>query len=360
MIYSLEQLLELYVNVTFKDGDSPFVQPDYSRISKDIVILPVRRIKLSDIHVNDDHHNDARTHGIDRAHISDLVESFRNGIDISLPLGAVVKNDGTDGKPWKLLYGYHRFLALMELGILEYFFDVIVANPVELALIQLVENESVIPKLPTKEEDIVNTFCRLLEDHVISNNEDSIRMKLLITFPLRKKVSLDRIAEAIFTRQKTPLKFASYTEAKVKLWLEQNVDPETWPSIGGTFDTNRKRFGFVTLQGSLYRTFYRALVKFSETGKKSYMTCHVKSLAGGSTLEEQRMKVVNEYTTVRSHYTKALGKDLNFLELYGFLPQGVDVEPWYKVVPVNQKKINAEVQSKVLTGLPDVLADENA
>ena len=65
MIYSLEQLLELYVKVTFKDGDSPFVQPDYSRISKDIVILPVRRIKLSDIHVKDDHHNDARTHGID-------------------------------------------------------------------------------------------------------------------------------------------------------------------------------------------------------------------------------------------------------------------------------------------------------
>ena len=359
MVIPYKELLKHYTQEVLSKGDCPFTHiPDFNNVSKDIEIFPVQRLSLEDIYVDDDGSNQSRTHGTESDHIGDLVESHSAGIDVTLPLAAVVKVDnGFGGTPYRLAWGYHRYFTYMRLGIEEYFFYIIKANPVELALIQLVENETVIPKLPNKEEDIINTFVRLVKSEVIANDEDAIRDRLLKTFPLRKKLSRDRIAESIFARVQTKLKFASYTSPKVKKWLQQSVDSKLRPAIDGNYDDRNDMYGFVTSQGDLYRTFYRALVKFSETGKRSYVTSHVKGLASGHTIDQQRMQVVDEYTTVRSHYAKALGKDLNFLTLNGFLPQSVYAEPWYKVVTVNQDMIEAEVKSKIVTGLPDILAE---
>jgi hypothetical protein len=268
----------------------------------------------------------------------------------------VVRNDGTDGKPHKLGYGVHRVLGLMELGVDAYFFDVIECSPVDLQFIRLCENENDTPKLNNSEEDIIWNFGKMLEKNVISNTEEAIIKKLKTLFPRRAKLSRDRIAEAIFTRQKTPLKFASYNEAKVRRWLDNHVHYNI--AIGGELDTDRDQYGFVTMQGSLYRTFYRAITKFAETGKTSYMNCHIKGLSGGSTLKEQRQKVLNEYIDVRVRYAQVFGVDKKFLMFNGFLPQAVGVDKWYDVVPVPQDKIDADVAHKIKNGLQNVF--ENA
>ena len=137
MVIPYKELLKHYTQEVLSKGDCPFTHiPDFNNVSKDIEIFPVQRLSLEDIYVDDDGSNQSRTHGTESDHIGDLVESHSAGIDVTLPLAAVVKVDnGFGGTPYRLAWGYHRYFTYMRLGIEEYFFYIIKANPVELALI---------------------------------------------------------------------------------------------------------------------------------------------------------------------------------------------------------------------------------
>ena len=138
-----------------------FPKPDYGHLIDNKNIKDARWIDFDDIFIDDELGNAARLNGQSPGHVQDLKESFSNGVLTNMPVGAVMRLPALDktGKPhqykWKLMYGYGRTFAQIELGVDGWAFNEIIASETEWEDIQSFENEDVAPKSTNKEDDIV-------------------------------------------------------------------------------------------------------------------------------------------------------------------------------------------------------------
>ena len=322
-----------------------FPKPDYSHISKNIIVGDAIWIPFDDIYIDDDIGNDARSDGQDPAHVQDLKHSFGAGVILNEELGAVRRQPEGSPKPWVLKYGYGRTLAQQELGVKGWAFNPIEGTDTEIEDVQSFENEPKAPKAINKEKDIIRIKSKQVKEGRISNNEDEIYANLKKTYPRRAKASLDRIAAGIFETNDTPIKYAYYTDSKIKLWRENHYSG--WFAIGGNWDRGAQAHGFTSKVGGLYRTYHRARSNYSETGFVSYVNVFAGQVSKGSTLEQQREAIVNEYINLRVIDALTYGVNVKFLSLNGFFPQSYGKDKWSEFILIDQKEMELKVKAAI-------------
>ena len=321
--------------------------PDYTHISSAIDIWPARQIKFKDIYITDDvdQGNAAREHGQDPGHISNLVESFADGVDTTQPVGAVKQQAKNSPTPYKLMYGFGRSLAQMELGLEGWFFNVIKADQTEWENIQSFENEDHLPKVSNSERDIIQIKVKQVREGRLANNENIIEADLKKIYPRRKKTSRDRIASAIYKATGTSIRYSYYTNAKISLWRDNHASE--WFAIDGNLHDEKGEYGFTSKIGGLYRTWHRAIKKYADEGKKSYVNCFTGTIGENTSLESQRMSIIDEYIRLRVRYALIYHTDIKFLRLNGFFPQATQVDNWKAFVPVDLEKIETEIKARI-------------
>lgn len=328
-----------------------FQKPDYSHISVEIKVSDAIKISFDDIYIADDYSggNGARENGQDPGHVDRLVQSFSKYADTTQPLGGVIKQPPGSPQKYKLLYGFGRSLAQIELGLDGWFFNVIKANPTALEDIQSFENEDQLPKRPNKERDIIQVKSRQVREGRLAKDENVIDANIRKIYPQRNKVSVDRIVSAICAETNTKQRFAYYTEAKIKLWRKDHASD--YFEIEGKLHENMDEYGWTSNKGGLYRTWHRSIKKFADDGKKSYVNCFIGTIGENTSLEKERKNIIEEYIGLRLRYWKVYKKDVKFLRLNGFFPQATEDDNWKSFVLVEEDKIENEIKARIKMGV---------
>ena len=322
-----------------------FPKPNYSHISENIKVGDAIWIDFKDIYIDDEEGNFARADGQDQSHVDDLKMSFGAGIILNEELGAVKFRGNEYPKPWVLKYGYGRTFAQMELGVKGWAFNPIEGTDTEIEDVQSFEKEPKAPKSTNQEKDIIRIKSRQVKLGTLSNNEDIIYANLKKTYPRRKTESLNRIAAGIYEDNNTPIKYAYYTDAKIKLWRDNHC--ADWFEIVGDWDSKKQEFGFTSKIGGLMRTFHRARVKYAEGGFVSYVNTFTGSVSKGSTLDDQRVSIVNEYIKLRVVDALVYGVNIKFLTLNGFFPQAHGIDKWSKFIEIDQDSLEKKVKAAI-------------
>ena len=303
--------------------------PDISHLYGAKVIGNVL-INLSEIYY-DDEGNNVREHGQTSAHVESLKMSFAEGVDISVPPPAVIVRQGPSGKKYELLYGFHRWAALMELGVKTYIFTLIecINESVERD-VKIWENED-FPKATNSELDIKSTLIWKITKGYIKNAEESIRKEIKRICPYRKKESIDRIIQMVFHDANTPQKFSFYSPAKAQSWLDNH---STIDYTIGSLDETRDMYGYLVKEGYHYRFVMNAIRNYAKTGKKSYCIVHVGSPTGNSTIDKKRRQFVDELKEITENFLAISNDGFVAWEIMGFLPQIREVENWKSLIEV--------------------------
>lgn len=328
-----------------------FPKPDYSFISPNIGISDAIKIPFNKIYIDDFYLNVARNDKADiGARVANLVVSFGLGLLTGQELPSV-QHRGLDengkeyDKPYILKYGFGRCLALIEMGLEGWFFNVLIGTEKELEDVCSAENEDFVVKTPNKEQDIIVLKSKQVAKGTLPNNEGAIKRDLKKTYPRRAKASLDRIAAGIFETNSTPVSYEYYTDAKIRLWRDNHCS--VWFADKGKWDRRIQSFGFTSKIGGLYRTFHRALNKYAETGFVSYVNVYTGEVMKGSTLEEQRVSIINDYIRLRVNHAIVYGKDEKFLTLNGFFPQSYGVDKWSSFINIDQVELEKKIKSAI-------------
>tara|TARA_B100000780_G_scaffold239750_1_gene181588 strand:+ start:443 stop:1480 length:1038 start_codon:yes stop_codon:yes gene_type:complete len=341
-------LKELLVPLDQAQNIDPTIipKPDYSNVSSSIKVGDPMWCDWDNIWINDRGGNVARdADGGNPAHIADLETSFKNGIRTNEEVGAVKDRGPGFEKRYELKYSYHRADALQNLGQIGHWFNIIEATDNEWLDICSVENEPKAPKLANKEAEIVKIQVKQIEQGILTKNETSIRKRLKQLYPTRPKVSLDRIAQGIFELKDIAVRFTYWTKPKIKRWKKENFSGNF--EIEGDKDKSRNMFGFTTKIGGVYRTHYRAKMKYAETGIKSYVNCFSGQITKTETLEKQRQSIIDEYVALRIADYKVYGKDICFLIINGFFPQeDTEIQKHFFNVDV-QKDIEKRIKREI-------------
>ena len=323
-----------------------FPKPDYSHISDNIKVSGAKWISFDDIFIDDDANNSVWADGQDPAHVENLKNSFATGILINEELPAVVRQPLGSTVTYKLLYGFGRCLALNgELNIDGWAFNEITGTQTDLENIQSFENEPKAPKRTNQEKDIIRLVSKQVREGRLSNNEDDIMSHLKKVYPRRGKPSLERVAAGVFEDNNTTVKYAYYTQGKIKLWRKNHCSD--WFEIDGNWDSKKQEHGFTTKVGGLYRTFYRSTMKYALDGTTSYVSTFTGTVSKGSTLEQQRTNIIDEYINLRVNYALVYGTNPCFLRLNGHFPQSWGKDNWKKFVKIDMKKIEDRIEKEI-------------
>jgi hypothetical protein len=286
-------------------------------------------LNFDDIYIDDDENNLARMNGVTPSHIEDLRLSFSNAVDLNeLPPCVMRRRGGV--KPYELVYGYGRTMALRELGQKKWFFSHIEADEPTIIDVKLIENEPKLPKLNSSEQDIKNALVYQIEKKYLKNDEDLIRKKLNQVCANRKKQSKDRILQWVLEDSNTPQKYAFYNKSKAQLWID-NHSKEEWV-IGGV-DVPRNQHGFLVKEGYQYRFVMNAINEYAETGRHSYCIAHMGAPSGNSTIPQKRIKFRQELDYLLNNL-RLCGMDTNFIHIAGALPQERNIDNWKSLVKI--------------------------
>ena len=106
-------------------------------------------------------------------------------------------------------------------------------------------------------------------------------------------------------------------------------------------------FGYTSKIGGLYRTFHRARVKYAEGEFISYVHAFTGQVSKGSTLEQQRESITEEYISLRVTDALTYGVNLKFVSLLGFFPQAYGVDKWSEFVELDQDRIEHQVSEAI-------------
>jgi hypothetical protein len=236
----------------------------------------------------------------------------------------------------------------MDLGAKGWAFNVIDGTETEIEDACSFENEDPLPKASNKEQDIINLKSEQVRKGTLENDEEAILANIRKTYPRRKDASIRRIIAGIYEQNKTKQKFAYYTSAKIILFREMHYAGDF--AIAGELDTAWDEYGFTVKKGGCYRTFHKALRKYAETGRKSYLNAFCGQVSKGSTLEGQRAEIINEYITLRVNHAIVYGNDVKFLTLNGFFPQVVEEENWSEFVKIDQVALESRIARSIKAG----------
>tara|TARA_B100000780_G_C21045621_1_gene419742 strand:+ start:155 stop:1117 length:963 start_codon:yes stop_codon:yes gene_type:complete len=284
------------------------------------------RLKFDDIFIEDDYNNTIKINGQDMSHVEDLRLSFSEGVDLNQEPPCVIKRK-TENSSYELVYGFGRSLALLELGVKEWYFTEIEADEDSIDDVRAIENEP-LPKLNNSEQQLKRFLAKKVEKKLLKNTEDALRKKLNEVAPHRKKQSKDRIISFAMEDIGTPQKYAFYNQSKFNLWLKNNCS-NTYST--GKLDEDRDMYGYLVKAGYQYRFVMNAIKHFAKTGKHSYCIAHVGAPSENNSIPQQRAKFRKELGSLLENL-KTCGMKSDFIHIEGALPQEHGIDNWKQLV----------------------------
>ena len=297
--------------------------------------------KVADIDTNKHKNKLARVDGVADKHVNALVESFKGGIDTTLPLPVIDDEDnGVDL--------YHRARVFEELNISEYAFDIYKFES-EFAKVsfQLLMNDHK-PAGASKKEDIINAAVKLIEDPKCQLSKKESVIKEWVDRVAKHKHASTRGSIVKEICQKTKTRQAVFTYSKKDL----NDFYNNWlPNLtkGGMIDLAKDMYGYdvqtkyeATYAISAVKKLRESSTKDDKTGerkldgKKSYFVCHTASPEKNKDIPIMRKDVLNSLDNVEEslkYFVKWYNKHKCMpWEVVGFLPQ-IDGENEKRLIP---------------------------
>ena len=293
-------------------------------------------IKFDDIRSLDDDQNIGRTEPHTEDQIQQISNSFSKGVETWQELPCVTRNDVNSYKfKYDQVYGYGRVRAIQEAGMKDgYWFTVVKGNDYELGWIKVTENLDLSPSFKQGKHLLVQQMNRLIKNGLLANDENKIRDEITKINPTISKKLLGDVATTIFATQGTPERYQTWGPVKIKQWLRQSAAVEFM--IGGHYDTKRKKFGYANK--NVLDPLTQAILKYAETGSKSYAVLHVNAPNNQGDLKTLRKAQLETLDRYISAY-KAVGMSEFPLEILGFMPQDSHGEKPMYLVDVNGNKV---------------------
>jgi hypothetical protein len=289
------------------------------------------KLKFNNIFIDDDSDNLTREHGITPAHVEDLRMSFGQGVDLTqLPPCVIKRNVNGVPKPYELVYGFGRTMALLDLKQKEWYFTEIEADEDSIDDVRAIENEP-LPKLNNKEQDLKHYLVMKVRKGVLKNEENAIKRKLNVVALHRKKQSKDRIIQWVLEDCGTPQRYAFYNKGKAELWLE-NHSKENY--VIGDLDEARDMYGYLVKEGYQYRFVVNAIRHYAETAKHTYCLAHMGSPSEKSTIPMKRKQFREELDSILGDFKKCGMKKVNFIHVMGALPQERKIDNWKELIKI--------------------------
>jgi len=323
MIYPLKKVAQLPI----EQLNPP--TPDFSMVPGAKIKKQIK-LKLKDIHIDDNSGNTARYHGTDPAAVESLEKSLSNGWDSSEYLGCVRPLPKGSSYAYELAYGFNRCEAFDNLygEDFEMWFDVIECDDSALYDVRLIENEG-LPKSTNKEIDIKNTIMQKIKSGYLTADEDSVSDYVDRVCVFRTKQSKDNIVKLVKEAANIGDKFTEYSESKAKRWVKNHSTIKY--EFGGKKVNNVHTF--LCKQGSAYRTYHRMIRRHLETGLPCQVVFHVGRPTPNMTVAQKRKSTLDNWNEGIENLNK-LGCDTSFMKVAGFLPQLVDIDQWHSLVKV--------------------------
>ena len=308
-------------------------QPSFEHLG--VKVIGTQMIDFDDIFMDSSENNKTRQIANENiAHIESLKQSFSKGIDLNqyppcvIPITQETKDKYKTDKPYELVYGWHRTPALRELGLKKYPFTVINTDRKGLYSVRMVENEP-LPKLNQQEGDLKAALGKMIKEGLIKGNETAIRKQLNLVARSRAKQSKDKILKMVLHDEGIPQRFMFYSPSQAQEWSD--VYSKEDYKFGGEWDSKRNMYGFLCKEGYLYRTFWRAMKKWVETGKKSYVISHMGNPTKKANFDSKRENFQLELDFMKG-VLKQIGVEVDFLIHEGSLPQDMDKDVWSKLI----------------------------
>jgi hypothetical protein len=301
--------------------------PDFSMV-KSVVIKKQIKLKLKEIHIDDEAGNTARYHGTEQSAVETLEKCLSNGWDSNEYLPAVHKQPENSSYNYALTYGFNRCEVFENLygEDFEMWFDLIECDESALYDVRLIENEG-LPKSLNKEIDIKNTIMLKIKEGFLDVDEDKIREYIDRVCIFRSKQSKDNIIKLVKEAANINDKFVEYSESKAKRWAT-NYSSIKYKFGGELVDGVHT---FICKQGSAYRTYHRMIRKYLETKNPCQVVFHVGRPTPKMPAIEKRKATLKSWNEGISNLNK-LGCDTSFMRVAGFLPQLKGVDHWSKLV----------------------------
>lgn len=305
--------------------------PDFSMVPG-VKIKKRIKLKLKDIHIDDDTGNTARYHGTESSSVETLEKSLSRGWDSTEYLPAVrYLPKSSNGYELELAYGFNRCESFDNLfgEDFEFWFDVIECNESDLYDVRLIENEG-LPKSCNKEIDIKNTIMQKIKDGYLKVDEDEVTDYIDRVCVFRDKQSKANIVKLVKESANINDKFVDYTESKAKRWIKNHSLIKY--KFGGELVNNTHTF--LCKQGSTYRTYHRMIRRYLETGLPCQVVFHVGRPTPKMTAIAKRKATMQNWYEGLENLNK-LGCNTSFMKVAGFLPQIKDVDQWHSLVKVS-------------------------
>lgn len=338
--------------------------PDFSTMKAFKVAVEKTPILLSldEIHVDDAHGNSAREHGTNPAAVQNLIHSLSKGWITTELLPSVRRLKGRQGYKYELVYGFTRVEAMeMSYGPkFKMWFNVIDCDDTNIRMIRSFENED-LPKVSNKESDIKHSLIEDIKAGVLKNERHEIMRWLNAVCPNRADSSKNRILLMVEEAVGTPSKYELYTEAKANRWVKNHSAIPY--QFGGALVNGVHTF--LCRSGYQYRTYQRMIKHYLKDNRPCQVIFHVDSPTKVATLAKRRQQVLVEWHEGLNNL-KAIGADVSFMNVAGFLPQEKGVDNWSKLVeieyypppPGTKKTKGGKTKTKNVLPVEDFLEEE--
>ena len=189
-------------------------------------------IKLTDIYTGQTEQNPGRVHGALRKNVSKIENSLRDhGVDYSLPVPVIEYLDVpivANGRKYyyRLIDGMNRFKAFLNIGYIEWVFDVInigvdgVSREYALETFAQIRNDHA-PSEAHSAEDVHASATRLIGSGDLEDNENSIRNWVYLVCQNMPTQTKNQIVAEIIKNNDIPTATISWTDKSATAWAQQ-------------------------------------------------------------------------------------------------------------------------------------------
>ena len=326
---------------TYPVGD--IAQPDWSHLG--VSVHPTVKLTWDQIQQSDKEENNTKVETHTAAEIQNLIQSFATNVDASQFPPAVVRtgNKEEGSKPFKLKYGFGRVDALSELTD-GWFFTVLEGTEDALDDVKAQENEG-LPKRLNEEIDMRKFLIGKVTSGAIPKTEKAIRAKFRKVYTFRKKEVENRVVPQVLAELGVELPYELYpSRNRITQWIE-NTSKEEY-CIGGEFDTERNMYGLCMKEGYHWRAVINAILKYNETGKKTYILFHCGAPTKKANFTIKRKQVLNAFDSFKRAFM-ACGLKTWPIVILGALPQDKERGENWKVL-VDVKSIKNDINHDVI------------
>jgi hypothetical protein len=237
-------------------------------------------------------------------------------------------------KPFKLVYGYGRHEAQVELGQTSWIYSLLSGTEDQIVDVQAAENEGY-PQRLNREPDMRLHLSKKVRNGRIANTEEAITKEFKRIYSRRDASTRGRVVQAVMVECGTPQPFRTFpSPARIQQWID-NHSSKTYV-IGGELDKESNTYGVSIGPGYLYRVVSQAARRYRKTGRYTYVIAHVGTPTKNQSIHEKRAKMIEELEELEKDFQACGMKDLP-VYFMGFLPQIRDEEDVKKLVPVGTK-----------------------